>query len=607
MKTSSQQEYRWHSADHQAEKTIVKETTASKQRFVSMYDPLPWKSTMLSFITINSVPRRPLRSRPLVLETLEDRLVLSADVVLEWNRMALDAMVNDSYLGSSAKQAGPDRASRALAIVQGAVYDAVNSIDGSYDPYLIKVKAPKGASLDAAAAQAAHDALVALYPDFQPQLDAKLADDLAEIGDFNARYAGVQVGQTVAAAILTARANDGSNAPMHYDLNPKLGTWRPDPLHPSQMPVGPEWGSVTPFALLSTTSVNIPPPPKLISQQYADAFNEVKLYGGDGVTTPTIRTAEQTEIGIFWGYDGSPGLSTPPRFYNQIAETIAVQQGNSVVQNARMFALINFSMADAGIACWNNKYDYEVWRPVTGIRAGDLDGNPNTVGDPNWLPLGAPNDNGGGTNFTPPFPAYASGHATFGAALFETMTKFYGTNNISFTIGSDEFNGITKDQNGIVRPVVTRSFTSFSQAAEENGQSRIYLGIHWSFDKEQGIKQGTKIADIVFGNYLKPTKAKVNVVMVQQFRAVQGLNGTVVLSTTNGKAASVLLTTQPRLTTINTTALNTKDSATLVSDLMNGLNRGVWGGAARKGKILTVDLTQASGVVMSVDPCAYLK
>ncbi|HQR08533.1 MAG TPA: phosphatase PAP2 family protein [Gemmatales bacterium] len=607
MKTPGQQQYPRRSGDGFDEKTLVMDTTSWNRRFVSRNDCQPRKATMLSFITAGSELRRPLRSKQLVLETLEDRLVLSSDIVLEWNHMALDAMVNDSYLGANAKQAGPDRSSRALAIVSGAVYDAVNSIDGSYAPYLIKVKAPQGASMDAAAAQAAHDALVALYPDFQTQLDTQLAADLALIGPSSARDAGVEVGHTVAAAILTARANDGSNAPMHYDLNSKLGTWQPDPLHPGQMPVGPEWGNVTPFAILSTTSVNIPPPPKLTSQQYADAFNEVKNYGGDGVTTPTIRTAEQTEIGIFWGYDGSRGLSTPPRLYNQIAETIAIQQGNSEVQNARLFALVNFSMADAGIACWNNKYDYEFWRPVTGIRAGDVDGNANTVGDANWLPLGAPNDNGGGTNFTPPFPAYASGHATFGAALFETLTRFYGTNNISFTISSDEFNGITKDQNGIVRPVVTRSFTSFSQAQEENGQSRIYLGIHWKFDKEQGIKQGKSIADFVFGNYLKPQKARVNTLMVQQFQAVQALNGTIVLTTTNGKPASALLTSLPRVTTITTTVGSTHDAPVLVTDLMNTLTRGVWGGAARKGKVLSVDLTQASGVTISVDPCAYLK
>ena len=191
------------------------------------------------------------------------------------------------------------------------------------------------------------------------------------------------------------------------------------------------------------------------------------------------------------------------RFYNQIAETLAVQEGNTVIQNARFFALINIAMADAGIACWDGKFDFNFWRPVTAIRAGDTDGNPNTIADPTWTPLGAPADNGSGTNFTPPFPAYASGHATFGGALFRMMADFFGTNDISFTLHSDEFNGITKDQNGMVRPVVTRSFTSFSQAAEENGQSRIYLGIHWSFDKIQGIKQGTEIADYIFAHFLR--------------------------------------------------------------------------------------------------------
>ncbi len=151
------------------------------------------------------------------------------------------------------------------------------------------------------------------------------------------------------------------------------------------------------------------------------------------------------------------------------------------------------------------KYNYDFWRPVTAIRAGGTDGNPLTVADPTWAPLGAPKDNGSGTNFTPPFPSYVSGHATFGGALFRMMANFYGTDNIHFTIGSDEFNGVTTDQNGNVRPVVTRSFDSFSQAAEENGQSRIYLGIHWSFDKDQGIKLGTSIADYVFANFLRPS------------------------------------------------------------------------------------------------------
>src|SRR5262249_30175314 len=255
------------------------------------------------------------------------------------------------------------------------------------------------------------------------------------------------------------------------------------------------------------------PPPALTSQDYAEAYNEVKNLGGDGITTPTLRTKQQTQIGIFWGYDGSPGLGTPPRLYNQIAETLAVQMHNTVVENARYFALINLAMADTGIEAWDAKYQYDFWRPVTAIRAGDTDGNPLTIADPTWIPLGAPADNGAPitdlhhpANFTPPFPAYVSGHASFGGALFRMMADFFGIGRVHFTIGSDEFNGVTTDQFGHVRPVLTRSFDSFSQAAEENGQSRIYLGIHWSFDKIQGIQLGTRVADYIFTHFLRPTR-----------------------------------------------------------------------------------------------------
>ena len=162
-------------------------------------------------------------------------------------------------------------------------------------------------------------------------------------------------------------------------------------------------------------------------------------------------------------------------------------------------------MADGGIQCWDTKYAYDFWRPVIAIRAANTDGNPLTTRDADWTPLGAPRSNDpGGTNFTPPFPAYTSGHATFGAAMFRTLADFYGRDDITFSFTSDEFNGMTRDQNGAVRPVVTRTFHSFSQAAEENGQSRIYLGIHWSFDKVMGIQAGNAIADYVVGNLLCP-------------------------------------------------------------------------------------------------------
>jgi hypothetical protein len=446
----------------------------------------------------------PAPRRTLSVEQLEERCLLSADVVLEWNAIALNALKNDSYLGADAKQAGPTRASRALAMVQGAVFDAVNSITSSYTPYLIAVPTSHSASITAAVAQAAHDVLVELFPDYVSTLNADLAADLATVHSPTRRTEGVRVGAAVAANMMAVRSNDNADVTMPYTPGSGPGQWQPDPLHPDQVPVGPLWGDVKMFCMADPEDLHVPPPPALTSQQYTDAFNEVKNYGGDGVTTPTLRTAEQTQIAIFWGYDGSPGLSTPPRLYNQIAEVLAAQQHNTVVQNARFFALVNLAMADAAIMCWDAKFDYNFWRPVTGVRQADTDGNPDTTADANWTPLGAPADNGGGTNFTPPFPSYASGHATFGGALFETMKDFFGRDGIHFTIGSDEFNGVTRDQNGIVRPVVFRSYTSFSQAMEENGQSRIYLGIHWSFDKVQGIAQGQAIADYVFGHFLLP-------------------------------------------------------------------------------------------------------
>jgi hypothetical protein len=230
----------------------------------------------------------------------------------------------------------------------------------------------------------------------------------------------------------------------------------------------------------------------------------VKRLGGDGVVTPTERTAEQTEIGIHWGYDGTPGLGTPPRLHNQIAVQIADQMGTNAVELARLLALVNVALADTGIAVWKSKYVYDYWRPITGIREAHRDGNPATVRDRNYTPLGAPASNLDGPNFTPPFPAYPSGHAGFGAALFETLRNFYRTDRIAFTFVSDEFNGVTRDNEGTVRPRIPRSFSSLSEAEEENGQSRIYLGIHWAFDKTDGIAQGRRVADYVFQNAFAP-------------------------------------------------------------------------------------------------------
>jgi hypothetical protein len=294
--------------------------------------------------------------------------------------------------------------------------------------------------------------------------------------------------------------------------NDAPGKWRQDPISLIPLALGAHWDQVTPFVMQSASQFRVPPPPALDSAEYATAYNEAKRLGGDGVITPTERTAEQTQIGIYWAYDGTPSLCAPPRMYNQITVQIADQMRSNDIELARLLALVNVAMADAGIAVWESKYFYQCWRPITGIReadegfgpTGEGDGNPATVCDPTFSPLGAPATNLNGPNFTPPFPAYPSGHAGFGGALFQILRRFYGTDNIAFTFVSDELNGVTRDNTGAVRPLVPRSFTRLSQAEEENGQSRIYLGIHWSFDKTQGIAQGRRVADYVFDNAFLP-------------------------------------------------------------------------------------------------------
>jgi hypothetical protein len=221
-------------------------------------------------------------------------------------------------------------------------------------------------------------------------------------------------------------------------------------------------------------------------------------------------------------------MGTPPRLYNQIAREIASQEENAVHQNARLFALLNIAMADAATSAWESKYTYVYWRPILGIRnagdggPGDSDGNPDTVADPTWAPLGASRSNPfpGETNFTPPFPAYTSGHATIGAAAFKTLANFYQTDDIEFEFISEELNGMTLDQFGDTRPLIPRSFDSLSQAAAENAASRIFNGVHWRFDGIEGMRAGNGVANFIFNNWLRPRKgAKPNAIPNADFEA----------------------------------------------------------------------------------------
>ena len=446
-----------------------------------------------------------------------------ADVIHRWNEIAVNASGLDHtpvvppdprIFG---EQLGPGRSSRAMAIVHIAIFDTINAVDRRYHSYTNVQSYHHPLSLIAAVAQSAHDTLVALYPSQTAAFNARLAEDLARVHNDHERANGIDLGRRVAAAILAQRQGDGSEIPephvgVDYFPSDLPGHWRQDPISMIPLALGAHWGECRPFVLQSTHQFRCPAPPAMTSAAYTVAYNEVKNLGGDGINTPTQRTPEQTFIGTYWAYDGTPSLCAPPRLYNQITVQIADQTRLEPVEFARLLALVNVAMAEAGFSAWESKYHYDLWRPITGIRESDPgtgptglgDGNPDTVGDIYFHPLGAPASNLQGPNFTPPFPAYPSGHATFGGAIFQILRRFYGTDHIGFTFVSDEFNGVTRDNGGNIRPYIPRSFSRLSQAEEENGQSRIYLGIHWSFDKTEGINQGRRVANYVFDHAFTP-------------------------------------------------------------------------------------------------------
>lgn len=439
------------------------------------------------------------------------------DPVLYWNAIALQANADDhTGIYGAPEQGGPTWASRALAIVHAAIYEALNSVDQGHEPYiaLIPVQPHEHVDLDAAVAAAAHRALVDLYPRQAQTLDASYQSHLQKIPAGSGKEAGLRVGEAAAAQILAARENDGSKKSYAHVPSDQPGKHRPDPLNPEQDFLGAKWGAVKPFVLAASWQFRADPPPGIDSPAYAAAFNEVKMMGGDGVHTPTARSAEQTEIGLFWAYDGTKQLGTPNRLYNQIARVIALQRENSIVENARFFALVNLAIADAGIGAWESKYHYDVWRPIVGIREADAgtgptgagDGNPLTAGDAQWTPLGSPMSNMTMTNFTPPFPSYPSGHSTFGTAFFRVVEQYYGTDEIAFTFTSDEMNGVTTDNRGVVRPLSPRTFANLRDAARENSDSRVYLGVHWRFDQDAGMTMGNRIGEYVFEHALRPVR-----------------------------------------------------------------------------------------------------
>lgn len=451
------------------------------------------------------------------------------DSILLWNEVALEAN-RVSHTTGQGEQTGPTLSSRALAIVHLAMYDAYAGVDKAAGliPYLTSPASPApGTSVDAAVAAAAHGTLSKLFPSQTPFFDSIL--DSA--GDkTNTSHA---FGVAVADAILADRADDPGAGSTTYKPSPDRGKHRPDPDNPGQGFHAPDYGNQSEgFAITVRHDLAKPPfdgpgSSNDSKAEYKRALREVRGRGIKPELMGTLpnhipgRTVDQTLIGIYWAYDGVPQLGTPPRLYNQIIRQVAINKPNPATgapntpaQNARLFALVNVAMADAGILGWEQKYLHNFWRPVVGIREHDTSMGPSaTVGkddisndtDPLWLPLGAPNTNSRAKNFTPPFPAYPSGHATFGAAAFHITRLFYGEGGrySNQSLGNDplfdgldfvseEFNGINTDNTGAVRPKHLRSFPKAPpnssdpkglwQMILENGRSRVYLGVHWVFD-----------------------------------------------------------------------------------------------------------------------------
>lgn len=389
-----------------------------------------------------------------------------ADVVTDWNLEAINAI--------RATSMNPPRASRVLAITHLAVYDAVNCVLKKHEPYLTFTTPPLETSADAAAAKAAHRVLTALIPSHQAQFDAALAASVAGIPEPDLTN-GLTLGDACATALLQVRATDGSSTNVPYTPGSEPGDWRPTP--PAFAPaLLPGWGDVTPFGMMSGDQFLPPPPPELPSMEY---FFDVAEVAALGRIDSDIRTEEETQIALFWA-DGA-GTETPPGHWNSIARTVASQHCSTIGETSRLFALLNIALADSAISCWNTKYHYNLWRPVTAIHLADDDGNDCTFADPTWMPLIA----------TPPFPTYTSGHSTFSGASAQILSLFLMNDQIPFSTTSDGL------------PGVTRNFNSFAEAAAEAADSRLFGGIHFRFDNEVGLVMGTQIGIYTYSNFLR--------------------------------------------------------------------------------------------------------
>jgi PAP2 superfamily len=404
-----------------------------------------------------------------------------------WNRIASTAIMTPAPGGAGQ---APHVAVLSLAMVQGAVYDAVNAIDGTRQPYLVAPAADPSFSKDAAVAAAAFRVLVGLFPAQQGSLQAQYDASLAGIPDGEPKAGGVTVGEASAAAMLAARANDGRFGPFTVVEGTDPGDWR---LAPPQGPAGtvardpaPWVGNVDPFLVSDVEMLRTDGPNALTSAGYTDDFNEIKQLGS---LTSTKRTADQTEAAIFWQDSG-------PAIWNRIYRDLAASEDLDVVESARLYAMANLAAADGAIGCWNDKWHWSFWRPITAIREAGSDGNPATDPDPTWVPLFDPTVPVSGPPLvTPGFPDHPAGHTCISSATVHALQAFFGTDRIAFTAISNKCSPA---------PCPSRSFDRLSVALKEIIDARVWGGIHFRTADVQGSVLGKKVAHYLEKHYFRP-------------------------------------------------------------------------------------------------------
>jgi hypothetical protein len=382
-----------------------------------------------------------------------------ADVITDWNQKAVPIVTGYSLSAPSYRD---------MAIIHLAMFDCVNAIEPMYQPYKTKFEAEKGASKEAAAATAAARMLMKLHPDTASKVDPELQQYLAHIPDGAAKTAGIALGEKVAESVFAMRAKDGADAVDSYRPRTPPGRYIP-----TAQPVMAMWGHVTPFALTSASQFRPGPPPALSSREWATSYNEIKEIGGKNSTK---RTALQSETGRLWLYTG-------PATFFPMAVQLSAAKGLSVNENARLFALLAVATADAMVAVFEAKYEYEFWRPITAIRNGDEDNNPDTERDATWEPLGP----------TPMHPEYPCAHCIIAGAAGTVMQSVFGTGTLP------EFSLTTP-----TAPGVTHKWTTLDDYIAEPSNARVWSGIHYRFSAEVGTDMGRKIAQYTVANYLKP-------------------------------------------------------------------------------------------------------